>query len=455
MPTDVKMPKLSDNMEEGVIIRWLKNPGDRVERGEPLAEVETDKADVELEAAAGGILREIRVGEGAAAAVGDVIAILSGADEEIAGAPSASGDGVQREVPEKEAATASRAGPKNDARAPGTDGSAKRGPERSPAPPHAEDAGVRSPVPREPGLPGVRVSPLASRLAEDAGVDLSKVRGSGPGGRVVRRDVEARLDEERHSAADDDGQAQEREASAPGVGGEARTPVGRDGARLEELSRIRRAVARRMAEAKREVPHFYVGAEIDMTEAMRIRERLKKSGRIPNLTVTHLLIRAAALCLRRHPRMNASWSEDGIRYHDEVNIGIAVALEDGLVVPVLHSAESLSLQAIATRASELTERARAEKFSGDDLTGGTFSISNVGMFDVDSLVAVINPPQAGILATAAVKERPLVRDGAIVSAATMTATLSCDHRVLNGIEAARFLADLKGTLEDGLALVMS
>ena len=218
---------------------------------------------------------------------------------------------------------------------------------------------------------------------------------------------------------------------------------------------MRRAIARRMAEAKRDIPHFYIGAEIDMSEMMRLRESIKQSGLIPGLTVTHLLVKALALTLVRHPRLNASWRDEGVEFHDDVNMGIAVAVQDGLVVPVLHQAQGLSLREIALRATALTEKARSGKFSGDDLAGGTFSLSNVGMLDVDDLVAVINPPQAAVLAVGAVKERPVVREGQLAIARTMRATLSCDHRVLNGIEAGEFLADLKALLENPVGLILS
>ena len=227
------------------------------------------------------------------------------------------------------------------------------------------------------------------------------------------------------------------------------------GSRLVEATRMRLAIAKRMAEAKREIPHFYVGAEIDMGEAMRVcASRSNGARRCPGLTVTHLLLRALAMALVHHPRVNASWRDDAIELHDDVNIGIAVAVEDGLVVPVLHRAQTLTLAEIAAHAAALTDKARTGKFSGEDLTGGTFSLSNVGMLAVDELVAVINPPQAAILAVAAVKERAIARDGQLAVAKTMRATLSCDHRVLNGVEGGRFLEELKDILENPVALLL-
>jgi pyruvate dehydrogenase E2 component (dihydrolipoamide acetyltransferase) len=436
------MPKLSDNMEHGTILRWLKRPGDRVQRGEPLAEVETDKADVEVEAADSGVLREIRVAEGGEAAVGEVIAVLAAEGEE-------SGASAPAENPAAARKGGAEAGEK---RAPAEDSvRAPTGPARATTPPRAE----REDAPESEANRAPRASPLAWRVAEQAGVDLGKVRGSGPGGRIVKRDVEAAARRAAPARADERGTASAEANRAPDEAPEAARENGPGtGERIETPSRMRRTIARRMAEAKRDVPHFYVAAEIDMTEAMRLRDAIKKAEAMPDLTVTHLLLKAVAMALPRHPRVNASWRDESVVFHDAANIGVAVALEDGLVLPVLHGAEALSLGEIAERTGALVERARQGKFASDDLTGGTFSVSNVGRVDVDDLVAVINPPQAAILATGAVKERPLVRDGSLVAAPTMRATLSCDHRVLNGVEGARFLAEVKSLLEKPVLLVL-
>jgi len=217
---------------------------------------------------------------------------------------------------------------------------------------------------------------------------------------------------------------------------------------------MRAAIARRMSEAKRDIPHFYVTAEVDMTEAMHLRESIRKRETMPGLTVTHLLVRALAIGLVRHPHVNASWQEGGIVVFDDVNIGIAVAVDEGLVVPVLHRAQTLSLGEIAAAAGELTEKARQGRFGAADLTGATFSLSNVGMLDVEELTAVINPPNAAILAVGAVKDRPIVRDGQLAIAKTLRATLSCDHRVLNGLEGGRFLVELKSILENPVSLLL-
>lgn len=448
MAVDVRMPKLSDNMESGLIIRWMKAPGDPVTKGEALAEVETDKADVELEASASGVLREITVAEGQSAAVGAVIAVLT-ADGEAAGAARTAPDddgpapaggarlGAPATAKARPPARQTAAQPTSDTAAapksPAPKPAAAK-PAARPAPPRAADHDAQS---------AVRASPLAWRLAEEHGIDLTTVRGSGPGGRILQRDVEALVESVQPpapAAAPDDA-APESEAPRPGT-------------RIVPAARMRQAIARRMSEAKRDIPHFYVTAEIDMTEAMHLRESIKRREAMPGLTVTHLLVRALAVALVRHPNVNGSWRDGAIELHDDVNIGIAVAVDDGLVVPVVHRAQTLSLSEIAARAGELTERARQNRFSGEDLSGSTFSISNVGMLDIEELTAVINPPNAAILAVGAVKERPIVRAGQLAVAQTMRATLSCDHRVLNGLEGGRFLEELKSILENPVTLLL-
>jgi pyruvate dehydrogenase E2 component (dihydrolipoamide acetyltransferase) len=352
MPTEITMPKLSDTMEEGTILRWYKHEGEHVEAGEVIAEVETDKADMEVEASASGTLAEIRVREGASAAVGAVIAVLDG--------PAKTAQGAQGPVP--------------------------------PLPPPPQAPSPPAPGP-PPALPGAR---------------------------------------------------RQSEAQA------AVAPHG-----IQPLSKLRQAVAKQMTASKREVPHFYVTAEIDMSEAARVRASISASGTIPQrVTFTHLMIRALALVLPRHPHVNASWSEGNIVYHDSINIGVAVAVEDGLVAPVLRDCQRLSLRAIARATDDLAEKAHAGHFGGDALTGATFTLSNMGMLDIEEFSAVITPPQAAILAVGSIRDRPVVRDGHIGVAKTVRVTLSADHRVLNGVEAARFIEDFKRVLENPMVLLL-
>ncbi len=448
MAIDVRMPKLSDSMESGVIIRWMKAPGDAVEKGEPLAEVETDKADVELEASDSGVLSKITVAAGESATVGAVIAVLSAdGDGAAEPAPAAKGEGKAAEAAPAAKGEAKPAKPApavtREATAAQPAPAAKREAPASKAPP----APVRriDPPPPQSSSP-VRASPLAMRSADAAGINLASVRGSGPGGRILQRDVETAA----RAAAPP---ADTAPVGADAEGGES-APAPVAGGHRVEVSRMRAAIARRMSEAKRDIPHFYVTAEIDMTEAMHLRESIRKRETMPGLTVTHLLVRALAIGLVRHPHVNASWQEGGIVVFDDVNIGIAVAVDEGLVVPVLHRAQTLTLGEIAATAGELTEKARQGRFGSDDLTGATFSLSNVGMLDVEELTAVINPPNAAILAVGAVKDRPIARDGQLAIAKTLRATLSCDHRVLNGLEGGRFLVELKSILENPVSLLL-
>lgn len=368
MSIEIIMPKLSDTMEEGTILRWLKHPGEPVAKGEVLAEVETDKADMELEAEQNGTLSEIRVKEGGSAPVGAVIAVLDEVHATAAAAP------LQGTVPS------------------------------APAPP-------KPPVPPPPP------SPKSTKSA---------VAAPPPQAPPATKWTPRRVTETQPA------------------------PSGR-----QEQSKLRLAVAKQMAAAKRDIPHFYVTAEIDMSDTARLRTQLMAGETVAErITYTHLIIRAVALTLTRHPRVNASWSDGGIIYHDDINIGVAVAIEDGLVAPVLRGCQHLSLRQIARLTAELVDKAQAGRFGGDELTGGTFTVSNMGMLDIEEFSAVLIPPQAAILAVGSIKDRPIARDGHVAVAKTMRATLSVDHRILNGVEAGRFLEDLKRMLENPAVLVI-
>ena len=423
MATDVLMPKLSDTMEEGKILKWLKQPGDRVKSGDLLAEVETDKANMEIESFDEGIVTELRVAEGESAPVGAVIAVLGAEGEAKAksdgGAKKADGGTKPATAP----APASKATPPADSAArqePAEDTGAS--PERPPA----ESAHVKA-------------SPLARKIAAERGVDLTRVKGTGPGGRIVEKDVE--------SAG---GKAPETKAEAAPKPTPAAVPAGR-----RELSRTRKTTAKRMADAKRDVPHFYASADLAMDEAVRLREGLVKlGGGFEGITVTHLLLKACGLALRRVPEMNASPDVDGIVIHEHVNIGIATATDQGLIVPVVRDVDRAPLADVIAAARAVVGRARAGKPAGDDLTGATFTVSNLGMFPVAHFAAVVNPPQAAILAVGTIRTVPVVRDGAIVPGQLMTVTLSCDHRVVDGALAGTFLGELKAVIENPLALVV-
>ena len=420
MATEVIMPRMSDTMEEGKILKWLKKVGDRIEVGDIIAEVETDKADMEMEALDDGFLTEIRAQEGESVPVGGVIALL-GEEAEVGVAPTPPARTVSPSVPTPPAER------RADAKA---------------SPPAAKKVRkIREAAPKKPPArkknERILASPIVRKIAAERGIELAKVRGSGPGGRIIKQDLEG---------AEAIPVAAELKTSPV-----ATTPTGR----VEPFSRMRATIAKRMADSMREAPHFYVTAEIDMSEAVRLRTSLKLSDRVSaDVTYTHLLVKAVAVALGRHPRVNASFTGDGRELKDEINIGIAVALDDGLIVPVLHDCQALSLLDIAAQANALVERARTGKPTTQDLSGGTFTISNLGMYPVEHFTAVINPPQAAILATSAIKERPTVRDGQVVISRTMMATLSCDHRVLDGATGAQFLQELKNLLENPVGLMV-
>jgi pyruvate dehydrogenase E2 component (dihydrolipoyllysine-residue acetyltransferase) len=432
MPIDVTMPKLSDTMEEGKILHWLKQPGDRVAIGDVLAEVETDKANMELEAYDEGVLAEIRVGEEESVPVGAVIAVLAAPGEE---KPATGG------AKKKAAAAAAPPASERVAETGASEPPAARGPAKRPGGPRPVREPVRPAVVSRPAPAGerVRVSPLARRIAAEEGVDLATVRGSGPDGRIVERDVRAASGGEARVSR-----------PAPRAPAPPRTAPGR-----VELSKIRRTTAKRMADAKREVPHFYASAEIAMDEAVRLKGSLAAlEGEWTGVTYTHLILKATGLALARAPELNASWDGDAVIVHDEVNVGMAVSVDDGLMVPVVHHCDREPLAAIVRRARELVERARGGRFSGDDLSGATFTVSNLGMLPVSDFAAVVNQPQAAILAVGAIREVPVVRAGAVVPGRVMTVTLSSDHRLVDGMLAGRFLRELKALLENPVALLV-
>jgi pyruvate dehydrogenase E2 component (dihydrolipoamide acetyltransferase) len=412
--TKVVMPKLSEAMETGKVIKWVKKEGDRVEGGEIIAEIETDKADIELEAFGAGVLRKIVVPAGERAPVGGLIAVIAELSEEIGTVVSA--------APAAPAVTAVPA-PR---------------PVQPPPPPQPAPS-LASPQPATPApLPGARVkaSPLAKKIAARSGVDLRLVQGSGPGGRIVRSDVEAAL------------------GAAPAVA-PAAIPVA-PGVEYQDvpLSSIRAAIAKRMPLAKAPVPHFYLTSEIAIDRAWDLREELNALEGQPKITVTDLIVKACALALRKHPEVNASFQGEAIRVHYRVHIGLAVALDEGLITPVLRNCETKSLVQIAGEGRDLVERARQRRLKAPELSGATFSISNLGMFDVDEFSAIINPPEGAILAVGAVKVVPVAEAGRIGTARRMKVTLSCDHRVMDGAMGARFLQTLKQLLEEPLRLLV-
>jgi pyruvate dehydrogenase E2 component (dihydrolipoamide acetyltransferase) len=418
--TKVVMPKLSEAMETGKIIKWLKQEGDRVQGGDILAEVETDKADVEMEAFGAGVLRKILVPAGGQVPVGSLIAVVA--------EPS---DDVSALLAEAAAPTVSpTTSPPSAPATPRVAASASSAPKAAPEQPAVSVSPATSPAPQ---TGRVKASPLARKIAAQWGVDLGQVQGSGPGGRIIRRDVEA---------------------AASAAPSEAPAAVG---AEFEDvpMSSIRAAIARRMPLAKAPVPHFYVSSEVAMDRAWALREELNALDGQPKISVNDLIVRACGLVLMKHPGVNASFQGETIRVYRRAHIGIAVALPDGLITPVLRDCQAKSLAQIAVESRDLAERARARKLKVNELSGATFSISNLGMFDVTEFSAIINPPEGAILAVGAVRRLPVVDGaGALGVGRRMTLTLSCDHRVMDGAMGARFLQDLGRLLEEPLRLLV-
>jgi pyruvate dehydrogenase E2 component (dihydrolipoamide acetyltransferase) len=421
MASQVVMPKMSDTMEEGVVVKWLKREGDSVHPGEPLAEIETDKAVLELEAPTPGVLRRILVPEDSKVPVGQLIAVIAGADEDIAplvgATPTPSGSPAAGGAPSPVGAAAS---------------------------PVVAAASLRE---------RIDASPLARRMAEEAGIDIAQVRGTGPGGRVVKRDIEAFLAQRQLASppspalgAPAEVAAQPRQPAAPTPGADFHD---------RELSLMRQTIARRMAQSKTTVPHFYVTTEIDMGPALALRQSLNEAadGDL-KISVNDLILKAVANALRQFPRLNVSYVDGKLRQHQRVHLSMAVALDDGLITPVIRDCDRKSLGEIAREARDLAERARARRLRPEEYTGGTFSVSNLGIYDVEDASAIINPPEAAILAVGRVREQPVVVDGQLTIGQRMKATLSCDHRVVDGALAAQFLGVLKRLLEQPLRLML-
>jgi pyruvate dehydrogenase E2 component (dihydrolipoyllysine-residue acetyltransferase) len=415
MATEVKLPRLGQGMESGTIVKWLKSEGEPVEKGDPLYELDTDKVTQEVEAEASGVLIKISVSEGEVE-VGRTIAFIGEEGEEVEAPAEPSEDG-----------DAARAAPKAEAR---EREPAERGAEPEAQPEAQPDAQQETAV-RQDGASGrVKASPLARRIARERGIELAAIAGTGPEGRVVAEDVE-------RAAA----------AAAPAPG--AAPPTAPVEAEVVELSSMRRTIARRMTEAW-QAPAFQLEVSADMTAALALRARLKEiAGDRPAPTVSDVLTKLAAAALLRHRDVNATWADNAVQLHPNANIGLAVALPNGgLVVPVIRGCERLSIAEIAAARAEVVQRARDGKLRQDDLEGGTFTISNLGMYGVDRFTAVLNPPQAAILAVGRIEERAVVVDGEIAARAQMDLVLTCDHRSLTGAPAAEFLATLKGLLEE-------
>ena len=424
MATKVFMEALSPTMEEGRLVRWLKSEGDAVKTGELLAEVETDKAVMELSARGDGVLRKQLVGEGVTAPVGALVAVIASKDEDIAALLSGAG------------APAAAAAPAAAPSAP------------APSAVPARAAAAPAPAPAAPAAPAVpagrmRTSPLARRLAGEQGLDLSSVQGSGPAGRIVKRDIEAAL-----------AGGGARAAAPSGAAPVARRAVSGNEFDDVSLTPIRKTIAKRLAESIGPIPTFYLTADFALDRAAEMRTAAAELGPEFKVSFNDIILKATATALQQHPEVNAHWLGDRIRYFNTVHLGMAVATDDGLIVPVIFNAEQKRMSEISAEAKVLAKKARERKLKPEEFTGSTFSVSNLGMMQIEQFTAIINPPECAILAIGAIEDKVIVKgDGSFGVSKRLRITMSCDHRVIDGAVGAKFLQTLRRLIENPLLLV--
>jgi len=445
------MPKLSDTMEEGVVAEWHKKVGDNVESGELLAEIETDKATMEFESFQDGVLLHIGVEKGDAAPVDSILAILGEEGEDIqdlldgeskgngankdgdASDDSSDDDADEKEEDEKEEKKeeSEDKGEKDASeKEKKSDSSDKSEKETSPK---KEDKKEEKRSSSSDGR--IKASPLARKMAEEKGIDISKVDGSGDGGRIVMRDIE-------------DYTPPAKSQAAPSA-----APAGEESYTEENVSQMRKTIAKRLAESKFTAPHFYLTMEIDMGHAMKQRKAINEALDPDKVSINDLVIKAAAAALRKHPKVNSAWLGDKIRYNEHIHVGVAVAVDEGLLVPVVRFADTKSLVQINGEVKEYAEKARNKKLQPSDWEGNTFTISNLGMFGIEEFTAIINAPDACIMAVGTIVEKPVVKNGEIVVGHTMKVTLSCDHRVVDGAVGSAFLQTFKKYLENPVLMI--
>ena len=434
MATEIVMPRLSDSMEEGTILRWLKSAGDQVELGEELVEIETDKANMVYEAPAGGTLIETLAQEGDTLPIGQAIARVGEPGEQ----PSGDGAAAKRE-------------PEAAAEAAPAEARVEVPPAEAPAP-----AASATPVPAAATGDGrVKASPLARRIASEKGLDLAALSGSGPGGRIVKADVERAIAAGPAPAAPAVAPPPAAPAE-PTPGARERPETAKGTVAHQDLTKLQQTVARRMAESKATAPHFQLAAEIDMSRAVAARARIKAEAKESEVvpSFNDMVIKACAIALREHPRANGAYRDGRLELYSRINVGVAVAAQDALVVPTIFDADLKGLRQIASEARALAQRVRDGTVTPPELSGGTFTVSNLGMYGISNFQAVINPPQAGILAIGAITETPVVRSGEITTAHLMGVTLACDHRILYGADGALFLGRVRALLEEPLGLAL-
>ena len=452
--SEVNMPRLSDTMEEGTIARWLKKAGDEIKKGDILAEIETDKATMDLESYDAGVLEQILVQEGQTAPIGQAVAIIG------SGKDVSKGQAEQKQ--EQPVPTATRTADREE-QAEARPQAAETNVEDTQAAPVA--AGDRQPgrtssqgeqraeSPESSDGSLIKASPLARRMAQEHNIDLRQVHGTGPGGRIVRDDIEDILEQQRTTPAPAAAQPQVPSEESP-VPSSTQVTVAPD-EEVSTLSRVQMIIARRLAESKQTIPHFYVSSEVDMTEALAMRQVFNASAGEDGVkvSVNDLIVKASALALEKFPEVNTSFKDGQFVRHKHINVGIAVDVPAGLVVPVIRDTNIKGVRSIARESKALIEKARANKLSTNDLDGGTFSVSNLGMMDVTDFIAVINPPQAGILAIASTRKHFVPVDGQPVIRDLMSMTMSADHRILYGATVARFLQEIKRLLQNPYSLL--
>ena len=431
---EVIMPKMGDAMEEGTLVKWLKSEGDEVSEGDAIAEIETDKVTLELEAEDSGTLAQLIADEGQDIPVGEAIAFIQGEGEE---------------VPERDG-KAEEAGAVEEAAGGEEEGGEARAATATEAP---EEEAVEEEAPTTDGR--FRASPIVRRLARENNLDLSKIEGTGPAGRIVERDVRAAME---RGDAQADGRAAEAPEAAPAAPTPAAAPepTGAPGTEIKEMPRMQRVIAERMTQAKQQIPHFYATVEVEMDELMALRkqlnEQLEEQG--IKLSVNDFVMKACAVALKEYPNLNSLWTSQGIELHEQVDLAMAVALEAGLITPVIRDAANKTLSAISAASKDLAKRAREGGLKPEEYQGGTFTVSNMGMFGVESFSAIINPPQAAIVAVSSILQRAVFKGEEVVPVSIMKLTLSADHRISNGAEGAQYLAEVKRLLEHPLTLVV-
>ena len=459
MAIAVEMPKMSDTMEEGVLVAWLANEGDQVSAGDIIAQVETDKATMDLEVYDDGVLLKRVVDEGAGVPIGGLIAVLGKEGEDIAelleqyDQNGSSGKGGEREKGGKGEGKKERVEASGD--------TVDRSREEEQSQPVAGDGAaqeVSAPVESVPSSGGegrVKASPLARRMAQESGIDLKNLQGTGPEGRIVKRDIQTALGNGASRSTSD--RALRDKPTQPSSAPQS-IPAGAEYESVP-ISQMRKTIARRLAQSKFTAPHFYLTIDVDMEQAALLRKKLNADAEAvgrPRISFNDLITKACAVALRTHPAVNSSWLEEEgeMRRHGEVHVAVAVAVDEGLVTPVVRHTDQKGLAQIAEETRDLATRARARKLDPSEWAGSTFTTSNLGMFGIEEFTAIINPPNACILAVGAVRDVPVVVDGAIVPGKRMKATLSCDHRIVDGATGAAFLADVKQLLEEPARMLL-